>query len=186
MWDLLESCILATKHKKPPARGLEAMVVDIDLSILGRTEAVFNDYDIAIRKEYSFASDEEFEIGRVAFLAELLRRERIYYTSWFQHRYEERARINLGERVTRAARAARAKVEDWNRLPTGTPKFMVVRVDNYDDEGPRGTERVVTQMLSHEDAEVIAARLNADPKKLDYDYYVVKPSYYKLFVFKGY
>lgn len=58
----------------------------------------------------------------------------------------------------------------------------VVRVSNYDDEGPEGDQYVVpyldVEVLSEGEAEEWAEALNSDSKRSDRDFFVVKPDDY--------
>lgn len=91
----LEGMILVTKHSEAPQSGAEKVLVDIDLSILGQPEAVFDEYERNIRKEYEMVPDDQFRAGRAKVLESFLDRPTIYSTECFQQRYEERARANL-------------------------------------------------------------------------------------------
>ena len=63
--------------------------------------------------------------------------------------------------------------------------MKVVRVSNYDDEGPRGSQRVMAGPgLSAEDAETECRRLCDDPRRYDEDWYVVKEDDYVLYKFE--
>ncbi len=63
--------------------------------------------------------------------------------------------------------------------------MKVIRADNYDDEGPRGTQRVVAGPgLTAAEAEAIAKRLNDDPHRSEYDWFRVVKDEYVLYVFE--
>lgn len=62
--------------------------------------------------------------------------------------------------------------------------MKVIRTDNYDDEGPRGTQLVMASEVGEEDGKRIVDRLNADPRRSDFDWYKLVPDDYELFVFK--
>jgi predicted metal-dependent HD superfamily phosphohydrolase len=94
--DVVRALILATKHAAAPATPDACVVVDIDLSILGKTPAAFDRYEQAIRKEYAHVPDDAFRTGRAAILSGFLSRPRIYATDYFASRYEMSARENLG------------------------------------------------------------------------------------------
>jgi predicted metal-dependent HD superfamily phosphohydrolase len=87
--------ILATKHIEPPGDGDAALLVDIDLSILGRDPETFTRYERAIRQEYNWVAEADFCAGRAALLQKFLARARIYQTDSFHHQYERQARENL-------------------------------------------------------------------------------------------
>jgi predicted metal-dependent HD superfamily phosphohydrolase len=87
--------ILATRHTERPAAGDPALLVDIDLAILGAPEARFDEYEGQIRREYSWVPDTLFGVTRARILGEFLARPRIYATAYFAERRELPARSNL-------------------------------------------------------------------------------------------
>ncbi len=87
--------ILATKHNAPPKDGDAALLIDIDLSILGQPMDKFSRYENAIRKEYDWVAADAFAKGRSAILKSFLERPAIYYTDFFREKYEAAARRNL-------------------------------------------------------------------------------------------
>ncbi len=93
----IERLILATKHASAPApaAGDEALVVDIDLSILGAERERFEEYEAGVRREYAHLPDEVFRRGRADFLRRLLAREHLFATEEMRRRLEGRARTNL-------------------------------------------------------------------------------------------
>jgi predicted metal-dependent HD superfamily phosphohydrolase len=91
--------ILATKHDREPDSHDCGLLVDVDLSILGREPEVFGAYDLAIREEYSWVPEEQYRAGRAAILEGFLRRRSIYHTDFFRVRLEAQARRNLGRLV---------------------------------------------------------------------------------------
>jgi predicted metal-dependent HD superfamily phosphohydrolase len=91
----LTQLIIATEHKTPPETPDAQLLVDIDLSILGSTQARFDAYERQIREEYAFVPDDKFRTGRTAVLQHFLARSPIYNTSFFYDTYEEVARENI-------------------------------------------------------------------------------------------
>ncbi|HKS55483.1 MAG TPA: hypothetical protein VJS12_09370 [Steroidobacteraceae bacterium] len=89
--------IMATVHATQAATADEALLLDIDLSILGADEATFDEYDRAIRVEYEWVPEQAYKFARASVLQGFLQRERIFQTAVFQDR-EAIARGNL-ERV---------------------------------------------------------------------------------------
>lgn len=87
--------IAVTRHNTTPARGDESVISDIDLSILGAEPVEYEEYRRAIRQEFAFASDDQFILGRTAFLERMLDRRTIFATPFFQQEYEWRARDNM-------------------------------------------------------------------------------------------
>jgi predicted metal-dependent HD superfamily phosphohydrolase len=93
--------ILATRHKSLPENGDAALLVDIDLSILGRDAATFERYEQQIRQEYRFVPEQDYREGRCAILASFLSRASVYQTPFFREHYESRARENLSRSVAK-------------------------------------------------------------------------------------
>lgn len=89
--------IMATCHGVPaaPPAADEALLLDIDLAILGQSEEIYDRYEQAIRLEYSHVELESYRKGRGKVLQSFLNRESIYLTADFRQRYEEPARQNL-------------------------------------------------------------------------------------------
>jgi predicted metal-dependent HD superfamily phosphohydrolase len=86
--------VLATKHHVASTPD-EALLIDIDLSILGQTRERFVEYEAQIWQEYSWVPERVFVGKRGEVLRRFLERPRIYNTEHFFSRYEERARENL-------------------------------------------------------------------------------------------
>ena len=77
------------------------IMIDIDLSILGQDTEQFNKYNNGIRQEYCWVPDQEFVENRRLFLNRLLARSSIYYTVYFQNKYEEKARCNISDALAK-------------------------------------------------------------------------------------
>ena len=94
--------IRATDHHEEPApKGDAALVVDIDLSVLGAPPAEFDLYERQVRQEYRHLADDAFRRGRRAFLERFLARPSLYRTETFRLRYEDAARANVARSVER-------------------------------------------------------------------------------------
>jgi len=93
--------ILATAHTSEPRSADEALLLDIDLSILGADEATFDDYDRLIRDEYGFVPEPRYREARAEVLTSFLRRERLFHTALYRQRLEARARANLQRALVR-------------------------------------------------------------------------------------
>lgn len=87
--------ILVTNHTIEPTRNDEKIIVDIDLSILGKGRREFDEYERNIRLEYSWVEEQAFRSGRAGILERFLQRPRIYNTPYFQEKYESQAWDNL-------------------------------------------------------------------------------------------
>ena len=87
--------ILATKHDAIPESMHARLMIDIDLSILGRDPERFDRYDAAIRREYDWVPEEQYRIGRAAVLQPFIDRPELYSTAIFRDQFETAARENL-------------------------------------------------------------------------------------------
>lgn len=95
--------ILDTRHSAAPTSGDGRYLVDVDLSIFGRSVEVFDAYDRAIRLEYAHVPEAEYRVGRAKVLRSFLAREVIYHTGMFRELYESAARENLARAIARLA-----------------------------------------------------------------------------------
>lgn len=92
--------ILLTKgHAVEPGDTLGAILVSIDLSILGRSPADYDRYAAQVREEYGFVPQEAWRAGRSAVLRRFLDAPAIYAESAFAARYETPARENLAREL---------------------------------------------------------------------------------------
>jgi predicted metal-dependent HD superfamily phosphohydrolase len=99
----VRALIMATAHASEPRTADEALLLDIDLSILGAGEAAFDEYDRSIRAEYEWVPQEHYRQARARVLQSFLDRERIYSTVVYRQRYERPARANLQRALARLA-----------------------------------------------------------------------------------
>jgi predicted metal-dependent HD superfamily phosphohydrolase len=97
--DEVTRLILSTKHSQATAEPDEGLVVDIDLSILGREEARFREYEDQIQREYAWVPMAVYAAKRAEILQRFLDRERLFTTDWFFERYEDQARRNLAASI---------------------------------------------------------------------------------------
>lgn len=77
------------------ARNDAALLLDMDLSILGAPAAAFDAYEAAVRLEYGWVSEADWRAGRAAVLRNFLARPRIFHTDIFLARFEAQARENM-------------------------------------------------------------------------------------------
>ena len=91
--------VLATTHgagtADAPASADAALLLDIDLSILGAPAPRFAEYESQVRAEYAFVPDDVFRTRRRAILQSFAARPLIYRTARFQRSHERAARANL-------------------------------------------------------------------------------------------
>lgn len=100
-----------------PARRIDdpaaplAHLLDADLSIFGSPLHRYEQYSLAVRREYAHVADADFSAGRARILVDYLQRATIYRTTAAQDLWERRARANLAreiEGLTGAAAGGRA------------------------------------------------------------------------------
>ena len=87
--------VMATKSHSTEAGPDAALMVDVDLSILGQGEQRFAEYEAQIREEYRSVPNPIFNFKRAEILERFLARSRIYATDFFATQYEQQARRNL-------------------------------------------------------------------------------------------
>ncbi|TAN57331.1 N-methyl-D-aspartate receptor NMDAR2C subunit [Patescibacteria group bacterium] len=87
--------IMDTRHLRQPRKIDAQVLVDIDLSSLGKPWTEFLRDSKNIREEYSFIPDEIFYPERAKILQRFLKRPSIFLTQFFHKKYEEQARDNL-------------------------------------------------------------------------------------------
>ncbi len=98
----IENLILATKHDKPARNDEEALIADLDLSVLGTSSVpAWQWYCHSVRKEYATVSSEDYRTGRIAILEKFLQRPRIFQTEFFYDKFEEQARKNIQGEISR-------------------------------------------------------------------------------------
>ena len=98
--------VLVTMHDGVPAAPDEALLVDIDLAILGADGTRFDEYERQVRCEYAFVPDAAFYPARARILRGFLARPRLYGTEALHARLEDQARHNLSRSIAAAGRAA--------------------------------------------------------------------------------
>jgi len=99
--DRVSHSILATRHNMEVIDADAQLLVDIDLSILGREADVFWAYEENIRREYAWVSDSQFRQKRVEILRGFLDRQYIYCHEKYREMFEESARLNLKQAIER-------------------------------------------------------------------------------------
>ncbi len=91
---IVESLILATDHRQLPTHADAAIVVDIDLAILGSEPAAYHRYVSEVRQEYAHVVEAEWRSGRARVLRGFLAKPRIFTSGLFDMA-EAQARRNL-------------------------------------------------------------------------------------------
>jgi len=92
--------IMATCHTALPASPDQALLVDIDLAILGAPATRFAEYTRQISAEYAWVPPEVYAVKRRAVLQGFLDRAQIYTTPAVAQRLEQHARDNLAKAIS--------------------------------------------------------------------------------------
>jgi predicted metal-dependent HD superfamily phosphohydrolase len=99
--DEVRRLILCTQLHGSDSLADKALIVDIDLSILGRPSKRYWQYERGIAAEYAWVQPTIYAEKRSGILASFLARPTIYLTPRFQERYELAARNNLRAAIQR-------------------------------------------------------------------------------------
>jgi predicted metal-dependent HD superfamily phosphohydrolase len=91
----IRQMVLATTHGEEGFAGDTALVVDIDLAILGQPPEIYAQFERAIRREYWWVSRARYVAGRSGVLRNFLGRATIYQHDRFYEKYEQQARVNM-------------------------------------------------------------------------------------------
>lgn len=93
--------IMATQDHAVKNDGDTALMVDIDLAILGQETNTFAAFEAHIRQEYAWVPVAEYCQRRSKILATFLQRPHVYQTGYFQERYDAIAQTNLQAALSR-------------------------------------------------------------------------------------
>ncbi len=93
--DRVGALVMATRHSEVPDTPDAALLVDIDLAILGAVPARFDEYERQIRDEYGQVPDALFREKRREILQAFADRRPIYATELVRDRLEAAAQTNL-------------------------------------------------------------------------------------------
>ena len=100
MRDEVGRLIRLTKgHQVAPGDRLGAILISIDLSILGAEPARYDAYAAAIRKEFAHVQEADYRAGRAEVLRQFAARPMIFPDAAFALKYEQRARENIAREV---------------------------------------------------------------------------------------
>lgn len=92
--------IMVTEHNAPTQTSDEAVLVDIDLSILGAAPGTYDIFESGVRKEYKLVPSFLYRRKRAEVLRGFLDREKIYTSGCFSAEVECQAKENLSNAVT--------------------------------------------------------------------------------------
>jgi predicted metal-dependent HD superfamily phosphohydrolase len=93
--------IMVTKRHLPTAKddGDESLLIDLDLAVLAREPAAYDEYATAVRQEFWMIPGFVFRKARIKALNGFLDRDHIYHTQLGRQRYETTARNNLWREI---------------------------------------------------------------------------------------
>ena len=91
--------IEATKEHKLSNDNDTNLLLDIDLSILGKSTNEYQKYCDNIRKEYHIYPDFMYKKGRKKVLKSILELDSIYKTDFFKQKFENQAKENLRQEL---------------------------------------------------------------------------------------
>jgi len=97
----LAPCVLATKHAHdgPPKHPDAQYFADADLAILGQSAGDYAVYVAGVRQEYAWVPEFVYRQERAKVLQAFLDRSRVYWTEYFQDKYETIARQNVAAEI---------------------------------------------------------------------------------------
>src|SRR5215475_9670666 len=90
---------LTKTHNVRPGDRLGAILISIDLSILGAEPARYDAYAAAIRQEFIHVPDADYRVGRAKVLGQFAARPVIFPDPGFAARYDRQARENLAREI---------------------------------------------------------------------------------------
>ena len=91
--------LLTAGHRVDPGDRLGALMVSIDLSVLGARADIYDAYVAGVRYEYAHVPDDAFRAGRARVLRHFLETETLFPDLAFAARLEVRARANLAREL---------------------------------------------------------------------------------------
>jgi predicted metal-dependent HD superfamily phosphohydrolase len=115
--DAIERMILATRDHHALSGTLsadEAVILDLDLSVLGGSRDEYVRYAKAIHDEYvpAAATESQFRIGRTEFLRRMLALPNVFLTAEGRRRWDDPARANIAWEITELT-ARQGFLERW-------------------------------------------------------------------------
>ena len=95
---LAENPILSTKPSFEGSTIAGRIIRDVDWAYFGYQYEEFEHITTLVRTEYSAFSDDEWKVGRKAFL-ESIDPEKVFWNSYFKKKYDAQVRINLEKSI---------------------------------------------------------------------------------------
>jgi len=92
--DLIYNIMMTKTHNAIPCEEA-AILVDVDLAILGSSPERFQKYEDQIRAEYSFVPEEIYNVKRAEIMKGFAQRSPLFLRQSFRDKFEEQAKHNL-------------------------------------------------------------------------------------------
>ena len=90
---------LTRTHRVEPGDRLGAILISIDLSILGAEPSRYDAYAAAIRREYAHVPDGDYRAGRSGVLSRFAAQPVIFPDAAFARKFDRQARANLAREL---------------------------------------------------------------------------------------
>ncbi len=90
---------LTKTHRVEPGDRLGAILISIDLSILGAEPSRYDAYAASIRKEFAHVPDGDYRAGRSSVLSRFAAQPMIFPDAAFARKYDRQARENLAREL---------------------------------------------------------------------------------------
>lgn len=90
---------MATLHNEIAQDKDQKLIVDIDLTILGATPEVYDEFERNVRKEYKMVPTFIYRKKRKELLKSFLNNPSIYSLDYFKEKYENVARHNINRAI---------------------------------------------------------------------------------------
>lgn len=91
----IHSLIMATQHNGIVQDKDQKLIVDIDLTILGASPEIYDEFERNVRKEYKMVPTFIYRKKRKELLMSFLSKVSIYNLDYFKEKYENIARYNI-------------------------------------------------------------------------------------------
>lgn len=98
------------RHEPEPGDRAAELLTDADLSVLGLNRGRYHVYVRDVREEYARYDDEQFRLGRLQVVDDLLGRQQLFRTDGGRRLWQDSARVNLSEERRRLLDAGRDPV----------------------------------------------------------------------------
>jgi len=98
--DRVHGLIMATCHTAIQNGRDESLIIDIDLTVLGALDDIYQTFEETVRKEYRLVPSLIYKKKRKEVLCSFLERDRIYQNNYFFEERERQARINLTNAIS--------------------------------------------------------------------------------------